>query len=105
MTNDLFNKVKVVEFCCGTQEDLDVLKKLYCPDELIIVILTTDTDKLYVNSYYGCEEVTGSTRFLIQNGMFPSFTGSITPSFKMIRTDLRTILESAAMDQVKKKSE
>ena len=76
--------------------NLNLLSSMECPTELIIVVLTHDTDKLYLISNKGCEELTDSVRSLIEGGMFPNITGNITPKFKLMRVDIPTILANSA---------
>lgn len=88
--------IRVVQFGVGSQEELNLLASMECPTELIIVVLTHDTDKLYLISNKGCEELTDSVRSLIEGGMFPNITGNITPKFKLMRVDIPTILANSA---------
>ena len=106
ITNDMkYNKIKLVQFGCGTKGELDTLAKMECPEELAIVVLTTDTDDLYIITNDGCSIVEGACRRLIQGGMFPRITGNIEPEFKIMRIDVPTMLGSAALRQKKEESD
>ena len=92
----MYESIKVAQFGVGSQKELELLAAMDCPEDLIIVVLTHDTDQLYLISHHGCEELVGASRTLIEGGMFPNITGNITPRFKLMRVDVPTILANAA---------
>ena len=92
----MYEAIKVAQFGVGSQKETELLASLECPKDLLIVVLTHDTDRLYIISHKGCEEVDGPMRTLIEGGMFPNITGNITPRFKLMRVDVPTILANSA---------
>lgn len=93
---NMYEAIKVAQFGVGSQKETELLASLECPKDLLIVVLTHDTDRLYIISHKGCEEVDGPMRTLIEGGMFPNITGNITPRFKLMRVDVPTILANSA---------
>ena len=100
----MYESIKVAQFGVGSQKELELLAAMDCPKDLVIVVLTHDTDQLYLISNTGCEELVGPTRTLIEGGMFPNITGNITPRFKLMRVDVPTILANAAKIAEQEKS-
>ena len=96
--------IKFVQFGCTTTKDFEVLKNLGVVEEVIMIILNVDDDKMYALSTDSCEELTGAARYLVENGMFPSITGVIRPKFKMVRIDVPTILANVANIQALQKT-
>ena len=100
----MYESIKVAQFGVGSQKESEVLAAMDCPKDLVIVVLTHDTDQLYLISNTGCEELVGPARTLIEGGMFPNITGNITPRFKLMRVDVPTILANAAKIAEQEKS-
>ena len=100
----MYESIKVAQFGVGSQKELELLAAMDCPKDLVVVVLTHDTDQLYLISNTGCEELVGPTRTLIEGGMFPNITGNITPRFKLMRVDVPTILANAAKIAEQEKS-
>lgn len=92
----MYESIRVAQFGTGSQKELELLASMDCPKDLIIIVLTHDTDRLYIISHEKCEEIIGTCRTLIEGGMFPNITGNITPRFKLMRVDVPTILASSA---------
>lgn len=103
----MYESIRVAQFGVGSQKELELLASMDCPKDLIIVVLTHDTDRLYIISHEKCEEIIGPCRTLIEGGMFPNITGNITPRFKLMRVDVPTILASSAKiaEQMKMESD
>ena len=103
----MYESIRVAQFGVGFQKELELLASMDCPKDLIIVVLTHDTDRLYIISHEKCEEIIGPCRTLIEGGMFPNITGNITPRFKLMRVDVPTILASSAKiaEQMKMESD
>lgn len=96
--------IKFVQFGCTTTKDFEVLKTLGVVEDVIMIILNVDDDRMYALSADSCEELTGAARYVIENGMFPSITGVIRPKFKMVRIDVPTILANVANIQAAHKT-
>ncbi len=90
----LYDNIKRVCFSSGSSAEMETLMHMELDSDICYVILTNDTDKLHCVVNGEMTEITGIARHLIQYGMFPNLSGTITPDFKLLRADIGAIFAS-----------